>query len=208
MTNQRINDEKLLAFAAGELEGTEAQQVQAFIADHPEAAATVTLYRLAKTRRRLDDTVAPSATAVERAKAVFSQRTATAPAGWLDRLTEIVARVVYDSRLQPAAVRYTDTGSRFQLSFETDAADVDLQAERLTAGDDAPERWRLIGQLSADPEPGVVEARAETAGGGEVVGTARSDERSIFTLDLAPGTYDIRIVLADAEIVLPNIEVR
>jgi len=208
MTNQRINDEKLLAYAAGNLTGTDAEQVQAYVADHPESAATVKLYRLAKLRRREDDSVAPSAALLEQAKAVFTRRSVESAPSWLDRLQEIVARVVYDSRLQPAAVRYTDTGARFQLSFETDSADVDLQAERTAGGDGADERWRLIGQLSSDPRPGVVEARAERSGGGDPVIAVQSDERSIFTLDLAPGVYDIRIALADAEIVLPNIEIK
>ena len=206
MTDRRITDEQLLALAAGEFDGPEAGRIEALAAEDQAAARTIASYRLAKRVTRTDDSVDAPTGLVARAREVFRHRPATG--SWMDRLTEVVARIVYDSRLQPAAVRYQDAGTRFQMSFETDEADVDLQAERIPrTEDEAAPRWRVTGQLSADPNPGVIEAVVVTAGRDEPVQRVQSDDRAIFTVDLAPGTYDLRLALAANAIVLSGITI-
>lgn len=211
MSNSRISDETLLAYAAGDLEGAEARDVEAHLAANPAAARLVAMYRLAAETTANDESVAPPAEAVDRAKAIFRAAAAhTRPGapGWLARLEAVVASLVFDSRLQALAVRSGGMCSRFMLSFEADGAEIDLQAERIVpaAGEDVP-RWRVIGQVSGDEDPGIIDVAAVAAEGDDVCATARSDERSIFTLDVEAGTYDIRLRSRRGTLVLPGVAI-
>jgi hypothetical protein len=210
MTSPRISNEQLLAFAAGELTGDEKRRVAAHVAAHPAAARTVELYRLAQVTTVADDTVAPPAEVVARVRRIYESRPVESKPSWLEKIDAVIASLIYDSRVQPAAVRYADASARFQLSFETEAADLDLQAERLegSALPEAGARWRLVGQVSAEETLGVVEVALLTAGGLEPVALTRSDDRSVFTFDVAAGTYDLRLRLPDAVIVLEQIELQ
>ena len=198
MTIPRITDEELIAFAADELTGADAERVQAYLARTPEAARTVAAYRLAATRTAGDDTVAPPEEVAARARAIFRPPPAHERPTWPERLEAIVARLVYDSRVEPATVRFVDTGRSFQLRFETDDAEIDLQIR--------PEgRWQLMGQLSADDAVGPVEIAAVAAGTRTSVARARSDERTLFSLELDAGVYDLHLALPDRVIVLTGL---
>jgi hypothetical protein len=209
MTGETVTMQDLLAYAAGELTGEAAERVAAFVAERPDAARTVELYRVAKQTTADDDTVAAPAETIARAKAIFSPQPATEKPGWLERLDAVIARLVYDSRVQPAAVRYVDSGRRIQMSFETDDADVDLELERHGRADSsAPaDRWTLTGQVGADPLPAGVEVALLRADHDEPIATARCDERGMFTLEATSGRYELRIRLGDAVVVLPDIAI-
>ena len=134
MAKHRISYEQLLAYAEGALRGGEAKEVADYIARDREAGETVERYRLAKLRFATDDSVPPPDAAVARAQAIFKAAVPATRSSWIAAFDRLVAKLVYDSRLQPMAVRYADTGDRIDLTYATDDAEIDLQAARI-AGD-------------------------------------------------------------------------
>ena len=55
----------------------------------------------------------------------------TAPIeGWLDRVQGLIARLVYDSRVQPAAVRFTGVRDQILLTYDTDLGEIEIEARR------------------------------------------------------------------------------
>jgi anti-sigma factor RsiW len=211
MTRPTITDEQLIAFAAGELTGQEAARVESRLATDAEAARLVALYRRVRERMNEDDAPEPPAETLARAKALFARRPTESGPGWLERLQSVIATLVYDSRLQPAAVRYDAADDRLQLTYETEEASIDLQAQRQEpAGtQEVSKRWRLIGQVSSDSElEEGLEAALLPAGGAAPIAVVEADERLIFTLDVESGLYDLRVRFADVIIVLPGIEIQ
>jgi anti-sigma factor RsiW len=204
MTSPNVSKQELLAFAAGELTGERAERVEAVLRTDRDARQTVALYRLARERLAEGETEMPPAELVARAKAIF-QPQPTARPGWLDVVDAIIGRLVYDSRVQPAAVRFTGTSERVQLTYEAEGVDVDLQAERLER--DAPgtgERWRLTGQIDVEAEA-PIEAALLATGGDAVVEELALDDRGMFSNDIEPGRYELRLRVGERMVILPDI---
>jgi hypothetical protein len=113
-----------------------------------------------------------------------------------------MARLVFDSRLaQPAfGARSGNTGDLQQV-YSTDENDVDLWQERQTA-----DNWYLIGQvLPKDGGEPITPAEVvlSTPDGRRFTTLPEAEE---FTVrDVPPGTYRVRLRLADQEIVLPDV---
>ena len=63
--------ERLVNFAAGDLTGQDAAAVEVYLAHDPEAAKTVSYYRLAVRTIQTDDGVNPSPATAASAKAIF-----------------------------------------------------------------------------------------------------------------------------------------
>ena len=99
-----ISREQLIAFAAGELEGPQADEVAAHLVANPDAARTVALYRTAAGATVADDSAAAPRDLVTRAKGIFRAEQPERP-GLMDRIQDVIAHLVYDSHLQPAATR-------------------------------------------------------------------------------------------------------
>ncbi|MHC4949075.1 MAG: hypothetical protein ACYTG1_12590 [Planctomycetota bacterium] len=208
MSTPNITNEVLLAFAAGELDGTAAERAEAHLAGHPEAARSVALYRLARSAMAGDDTVAPPAAATARAKAIFEPRPDARP-DLLARLGEIVATLVFDSRAQPATAGYRGRTDDFQLAFRSPEGEIDLEARRTGPAERAgagPE-WRLLGQVSTGRDHPTIAVALVPAGTGDVTTHADGDEHGVFTLDADPGRYDIVVRVDDTAIVLQDIEI-
>ena len=66
MSHARITEQQLIAFAAGDLRGADAEQVEAHVQQDAVAARTVDRYRLARKTILGDDGVDPPAEVVER----------------------------------------------------------------------------------------------------------------------------------------------
>ena len=208
MSDRKINDADLLAYAAGELNPERARVVEAHLANHPDAAGLVALYRRVAKRVASDDSVAPSSAAIAKARGIFRRPATAARPGWLDRVDALIARLVFDSRVQPMAVRTTGLEDRLQLAFETDDLEVDLQAERIEPAPGQPRQdaWRLVGQILTEGEPGARPVAAVAAGTSEVIAETETDERLAFELTLAPGRYDLCFGQPGKTVVLPGIE--
>lgn len=205
MTKQPITNDQILAYAAGHLDAETAERVEAHLRRDAKAAKTVAVYRLAAARTAGDDTVAPPAEAIQRAKAIFRSRPAPAVPSWPERIEAVIASLVFDSRLQPMAVRHAERTGGFQLGFEVEDAEIDLRAERLGA---AGNRWRVIGQVSRDGDrPEALEISALPSGTTRPCLVEWADEHAMFTLELDAGSYDLRLSAPGSVIVLPGIRV-
>jgi anti-sigma factor RsiW len=207
MNSPKVSYEKLIAFAAGDLGDEEARHVEAYLAGHPEAAETVASYRSAHTALVADDGVDPPPQALARAKAVFRPGRQPAGAPSLgDRIEALVARLVYDSRAEPALAGVRGAVTGFQLAYEMpeSEAQLELQADVDDDGADT-RRWRLVGQISSPqplPPPRVTLCRAGSA---TPVHTVDADERGVFVVRIEPGTYDLRLHLPTGVTVVPDI---
>ena len=207
MNEPRIPYSQLIAFAAGELADEQAAQVEAYLAGHPDGAETVARYRMTQSTLQTDDGVDAPPKAVARAKAIFEAR--REPAGDLslgDRIGQLIARLIYDSRAEPALAGVRGAVTGFQLAYELpeSGAQLDLQAEVDESGADT-RRWRLVGQVSS-PEalapPQVVLCRA---GSRTPICTVDADERGVFVVRTDPGTYDLHIRLPGGVTTVPDI---
>ncbi|MHC5002241.1 MAG: anti-sigma factor [Planctomycetota bacterium] len=199
-----IRYQDLIAYAAGELSADRAAGIEALLATDPGARQTVEQFRAARASFAADDSVAPPAEAVARAKAVFDAAALARPSRWWETLDRIVASLVFDSRVQPAAVRYADAGDRIQLSYEAAGADVELQAER--TDDTGPSRrWRLTGQVAADRSATCRVVLLDSERGGPVV-EATTDERGMFVLEIEGGRYDLAVGVGDELVVIPALD--
>ncbi|MHC4100930.1 MAG: anti-sigma factor family protein [Planctomycetota bacterium] len=207
MTEPRIPYSQLIAFAAGELADEQAAQVEASLARHPEAVETVARYQMAQTTLQADDGADPPPEAVARAKAIFEARRDSAGEPSLgDRVGQLIARLIYDSRAEPALAGVRGAVTGFQLAYEMpeSGAQLDLQADVDEGGADT-RRWRLVGQVSSPealPAPRVTLCRA---GSLTPICTVDADERGVFVVRTEPGTYDLHIHLPGGVTTVPDI---
>ncbi|NNF42165.1 MAG: hypothetical protein HKN62_03790 [Phycisphaerales bacterium] len=205
---RKLTDETIFAFADGTLPADEHAAVTAAFRDDPAAARRLALYRSAARSVREDDTVAPPAPTVVRAKAIFTPAPEPSVA-WVASLQRTIAELIYDSRVQLAAVRSAATERRFELTYEQNDCSVDLQAERLTTTE--PEsgdpRWRLQGQIGGPNRPDELEVVVTRAGSETPIVATAADEGAYFCVELAPGRYDLHLKLADGVLVLPDLDV-
>lgn len=210
MTEPRITDEQLLAFAAGELSGFQAARVEEYLHSNAEAAATVALYRLVQQRYAEDDSVAPSTSAIARVRAIFARHAVqSARTNWLQAVDRLIAKLIFDSRLHTAAVRYADTGQRINLTYQAESAEIDVQAERQTpVGDgDHSERWQLLGQVSPPPASGKAKIALAVQGAALPIAEVQADDRGAFALQAMPGRYDLYVQLDERVVVIPNLDI-
>jgi hypothetical protein len=115
-----------------------------------------------------------------------------------------VARPLYDSwaTIAPVALRGEAGSTRHQV-FSTAWHDVDLWGERLT--DDL---WYLIGQVL--PKEGGAAIRpleALLVSFDKSVKTGVPDNGEFHIPSVHPGTYELRLRLTGAEVLLPNVHV-
>jgi hypothetical protein len=110
---------------------------------------------------------------------------------------QIVARLTFDSRLQPAAgVRETAAAS-FQLLFEAEGTGIDLLCECEEG------IWRILGQAIS---PDALEPRWDVRAAGEQQVTVEADAHGEFCLaGLASGVYQLLLRGGGREILLPDV---
>jgi anti-sigma factor RsiW len=201
MSKERVNDALLLAYAAGELDREAAARVEAHLSADAADAERVRLYRGVIETMRSDDSLAPPASAMERARAIFQ----VAPArreNWLDKLERVIATLIFDSRAEPALAGFRGADTAVQLSFESEIADVDLQLEQ----QDQPEgEWLVMGQATARREQPVSSVALLPSDSVEPVAEVRPDPHGVFRLQAAAGKYRLAIRVGEQAVVLPDI---
>ena len=200
---RRVNDDMLLAYATGELPPAEAAEVSEYLDRHPAAAAMVARFRASRAAAATDETVAAPPDVVRRAKEIFDPARLPRPATWFERLDQLVADLVFDSRLQPATVRLGPADEQVQLAWEAGGIEVDLQARRV-AGDGGA-RWRVIGQVGAEAPPAGLRVAVRRGGDGPVVAETTTGEGCTFSVELADGRYDLLLERPDGVLVLENL---
>ncbi len=207
MSHSQITHQQLIAYAAGELRGADAEQVQAHLQRDADAARTVHRYRQARQTILGDDGVDPPAEVLERARSIFDP---TVHAGDRQSLAEcvggLIAQLIFDSRAQPALAGLRGQATSFQMTWRLtpeSGMELDLQAE-LT---DAPggERWQLVGQVTSREPIGPLTVRLCHAGSSAAVHSVDADERGSFVLRVEPGPYDLHLHLPGGHTVVPDI---
>lgn len=196
MAQPAVTYEQLIAFAAGALTGPDAQAVERYVSRNADAAATVARFRLVQERVASDDSVEPSPQALARAHRIFSEhRSQPEGLGWLDAVDRFIARLIFDSRVTPMAVRSSALEQRINLTFELAEGELDLQAE--TVGDVETPRWRLMGQVS---NAGLLrEVALAKAGSTALIAHACADEHGAFEIEAPAGRYDLHLRFDDGQ---------
>ncbi|MBI5863957.1 MAG: hypothetical protein HZB38_05535 [Planctomycetes bacterium] len=205
MTRFNPTDEQLAAYAAGEA-GVDAAAIQQYLTVNPAVAAGVARLRTAINAMRTDRSVSAPAELIEAARTIFRPRIAAAGESWWARASRVIAELVFDSRNQPALAGYRASASAgFQLAYETEGGDVELQFEPGT-GD--ANRWRVIGQVNREESSESVDIAVLSATDASLVRELRADDSGVFTLDLDAGDYDFCVNVADRVTVLSGVRVR
>jgi hypothetical protein len=126
--------------------------------------------------------------------------------GWLDAVDRFVARVIFDSRVQPMAVRSpaAEVAERINLTCEIPAGEIDLQAER-TVDARGQNCWQLIGQLGGSVS-GEIEVALVKAGTTVPVAQAFADEHGGFALEAPPGAYDLCFNMLAGVVIIQNLK--
>ena len=194
MKQQKVTLTDLIAFASGDLTGPNAAMVEAYLSVVPEAARTARRLQEVIETLRADDTVAPTPQAVRRALGTLQPRPAAPTITTMDCLAPIrvLARLVFDSRHQPALAGYRGYGSSCQLAYESHPARVDLQI-----GPHGTPRgtWRLRGQVTSHLDAVVDSVSLLQHRSDRVVATVVPDGPGRFKIESAPGVYDLLIEL-------------
>ena len=198
----------LISYAAGELAGPEAAEVEAWLARDPAAAQVVARYRMVQMSLRQDECPSPEAEA--RAKAIF-ERARPAPAArprFAQQLAEFVARLIFDSRAEPALAGLRGRGSSFQLTYalwgdaaDTESAELDLQAEPAPQSNS----WRIVGQVAGCEQNEAMRVDLCRSGSPTPIQSVEGDRRGTFVLSVEPGTYDLHLHLPGRVAVVPDI---
>jgi anti-sigma factor RsiW len=203
MPKKKVTTEMLIAYAAGELDADATARVQAVIADSPADAARLARIRATLATMRGDDSVAPSREALILAKAIFRHGQDARRTHWWQRLEQVVATLVHDSRAQPALAGYRGVGDAVQLSYESELADIDLELS--PSGTQEHAAWTVMGQVSARPPAAIVSVVlvSRSQGGAQI--EIEPDEHGLFTLRADAEEYDLFIRIADKVIALPDL---
>lgn len=202
MRNHPIPYERLIAYAAGDLDGSAAAAVAAHLTVCAECAATVARFQAVGTTFRSDDSEAPPTATLARAKGLFARRRPTPDAEWLQR---VIARLTFDSRSALALSGARGVGGGYQLSFESRVADVDLELE--PPEEPAAGRWQVLGQVVAHEDVPVRMVGLAPLEGTSPILQTDADASGFFTLYASPGRYDLLVSLPTALLVLPDIEI-
>lgn len=208
MNHADEDDERLLAYAAGELDAALAADVEARLRASPKQAATVARYQAIQAILRADDSVAPPASVIARAKAIFPPPKETPEPGLLhglgDAVHKVIAELTFDSRrgLLPGLAGFRGGGASRQLVFEADGIVIDLHVEPPA---DDEQRWRIMGQVDTDDlEHGLVVGLMPVGDDGAAIAVT-TDAHGGFHLSAAAGAYSIVVRVSDSVVVLPNL---
>ncbi|MBK8915592.1 MAG: hypothetical protein IPM64_13535 [Phycisphaerales bacterium] len=207
MSDMKLNPETLLAWAAGELPAAEACSVEAALAGAPELARRASRFRRVVELMRSDDSLPVPASLLAEAKALFAGRKAAVAApGWLESLKRVVAALVYDSRPRAALAGLRSAASEsFQLSFESEHADVDVQFDALPLDAGDPPRWRMLAQVTPRGDAAVESAVLVNAGTLDAVAQAAADETGLIRIDVSGGRFDLLVAVGGNLIVIPGV---
>jgi len=207
MSGNGITFEQLVDYASGDLDAAEVSIVETYLAAMPNAAANATRLREVLETMRTDDARPPTAEAVRRALAAWSDRRAGTVLELLRHAERVVAEVVFDNRQRLAMPGFRGAASTHQLAYECPCGRVDLQIlQRPGSPDDS---WRLRGQVAPADEPVVGSVVLVSGGTAEAVAVTTPDPHGRFKIDSPPGVYDLLVELDHGRrvIVAPDIDI-
>lgn len=184
MSMTELTIEKLMAYATNSLSESEAAAIAGRVAADPLISQQLArIQAVLKTLQRHHDTPA-SAHELHRAFAIAREHPRTA--SWLSRLQAVIANCIFDSRVQPALGLRGPASGTVSLAYETPAATIDLELTR--SGEEA---WELMGSVSFESGQAVSEIAIGLAGAETAEFVVKPNAQGVFTVRLAPNTYDM-----------------
>lgn len=203
MRDNKLTYDQIIDYAAGRGSAEERAAVAARLADDPERAATARLLTRAFAVARSDDSVAPPESTLAAAKALFRERRArAAPPALLAGLRQMLAALVFDSRAAGALAGVRGSGAVYQLAFESEVADVDLEVAAAGA-----EMRQLRGQVTAHDDATIQGIAVVAKGAPDVSTTVAPDARGTFVVTVKPGRYDLYITIGETKLVVSDLEI-
>ncbi len=205
MSSHPVPYERLIDYAADDLNDLEAAAVAGHVATCRECAATVSRYRAVRRVLSSAETLAPSLAALARARALFRHTQPSVQAGRLQGLLPVVARLAFDSLKGPVLIGVRGTGNPRHILFESEVADVDLQMERVTEHGETV--WHIIGQVGLDEPPPVIPVALVRTGSALPSVELDADEHGIFSIQAVEGHYALHVRLPSTLLILPDLEI-
>lgn len=183
MSAIEVTFEQIVAYASGDMDAAQAAQIEKLVQSNPTYVRQLARIQtiLGTFRTHLD--TEPSAGALHRAFAAAAK--APAAEGWISRLGAIIAKCIFDSRLQPA-LGLRGAADTVQLSFEGELADVDLELTR-----DATNHWSLMGHVATRSGEPVEEIAIGMSGAATPEWTVSPNAQGVFRLQLSPASYEL-----------------
>jgi hypothetical protein len=165
------------------------------------------MYRLAQTRTAGDDSTPATPTAIERAHAIFVRNHKTALAeGWVDRVHGFIARLVYDSRVQPAAVRFTGVQDQILLTYETDLGEIEIETRR-SIDHTGVERWRMMGQISGELAQTAKRVELQLHPTGAIIAQSPVAADGVFELESPAGRFVLIVETDSGRVSVPEMTI-
>jgi hypothetical protein len=202
---ERPSDSEIVAYALGELGTAEAAPVARAVAASPGLAAEVEAIRQVVAMMKTDDSLAPPPRTVARALGLLAEQRPSALAGWLAEGRRIVARLIGDTRAEPALAGFRGQRDGFHHAYDCETATLDLGIAPEGLGVESP--WRVRGQVTSKDGTqanSAVLVRPET---GEAVAAAVPDDRGHFRLVVPAGSYDLFVGLRWNTLVVPGVDI-
>jgi anti-sigma factor RsiW len=205
MNDPSPTNEQLILYVLGELDRDDAALVAAHLASSGPAAEYVARVREVLETMRTDDSQAPTSAAVRSALAALVPQRGPVALAWLEQAKRIVARLVFDTRAEPALAGFRGGGTDYRLGYDSDEGRVDV---RITpeAGT-ARGRWRVRGQVTTRQGAGVNSVALVTAGTTRAVTIALPDRHGQFRLEVPSGVYDLVAELATGALIAPDLDI-
>jgi len=207
MSNHPVSEDQLMAHAFGDLGAEGDPAFASHLAGCGECAAVLARFDLVRATVCTDATLVPSNAALTRVLGLMAGRQQAAferPSAFAS-LKRLVASLVFDGRAAPAMAGLRGATTAYVLRYSLDGLDVDLEIEPI-AGDEHG-RWQVTGQIDGPEPAGALALAFAESGSRRPAGDVRTDEDGMFFAELAAGSYDLLIQLADSLVVVPDVEV-
>lgn len=202
MSEQPITNEQLIRYATGELESKEVAETEAHLLSSPQATKYIEKVRSVLKTMQTDDTQAPSLSLIKRTVATFSAVEERSPLAWLEPLRQVIAKLIFDSRAQPALAGFRGSSDGYQLTYKNELACVDLGVTKQQTHRDT---FRLRGQTTTEQKREFGSVALLETGGKTPHAVAEMDKHGRFKIDAKPGKYDLAVQIGDEALIVQEI---
>ncbi len=200
--------EQILALEAGELGEQEASEIRQEMARNSEMAELFESWKLISELTKTDDSVEPPDAVLARAMRLeFTLPSASTFPDVedvltliLDKMDNVIARLVHDNRVQPSAIR-SGVDENLHQVWEAGDFDIDIIADK--SGKSGC--WKLRGQIMSDDKLEGIPIAIVLAGTTNVQTECNLDDSGVFSFDLTSGTWGLRIGTPEKSVTLEPI---
>lgn len=203
MTHKPIQLDELLAYAAGDLDAAAVRDMDVRLAADSDAQSTLARIRSLQQIACTDDSVAPPADVMARARALFAERRQPQTVSLLESVRRVVAELLFDSRLTPALQGVRGATKGYQVAYQSELAELEFEIAPFAV---SPGSQRtLIGQVTPTGEAAVQAIELRSAEG--EIHAATPDVGGAFTLHIATGFYRITCRCGESEVVIDDVRI-